>query len=403
MEKLLLKGKNIFTGSSVIDSGYIYFSKGVIKSVGTDSELNTLDLTDVKVIDIIDQYTIIPGMIDMHIHGAGGADVMDGTTEALDQIVCTVPREGTTSFLATTLTERDEFIQAALQNAGEYINSQLPGRAEVLGIHLEGPFISQEKPGAHSVEHIVNPDINKFIEFQKIAQNHILQVTMAPEISGGIEFARYLSSNGVIASIGHSNAAADIMKKAVEAGVRQVTHLFNAMSPIYHREPGVAGSALLNEKLLCEVIVDGIHLHPEIVNMIYRLKGKEGMVLVTDAIRAKCLGDGTYSFGNQTITVQNGRACLENGTLAGSTLTMNESIKNTMMYTGCPLEDIIQMTAINPAKQLNLFQRKGSIEAGKDADLVILDEKMAVVMTFCRGKLAFHSAKPTDVKHKYSI
>jgi N-acetylglucosamine-6-phosphate deacetylase len=161
------------------------------------------------------------------------------------------------------------------------------------------------------------------------------------------------------------------------------------MSPIHHRDPGVAGSALMEDALKCELIVDGIHIHPDVVRMAFRLKGREGLVLVTDAIRAKCLGEGSYRLGNQTIEVQNGKAFLEDGTLAGSILTMNESIKKTLNYTSCTLEDIVWMSAVTPAKQLNLFQRKGSLEAGKDADVVVLDEQMDVVMTLCRGKVAY--------------
>ncbi|MDR7238863.1 N-acetylglucosamine-6-phosphate deacetylase [Neobacillus drentensis] len=389
MERFVLKGKNIYTGNRVIESGFLLIEDGVITSIGTDVEFNRLDLQGGEVIEVDATCSIIPGMIDMHIHGAAGSEVMDATPQALDIMTANLPSEGTTSFLATTLTEAEDSIKRALHNVGEFMRAQPTGQAEILGIHLEGPFISPSRPGAQSQENIICPDLEKFAEFQRIADHHILQVTMAPERPGGMELVRYLSSHGVVVSIGHSNATSDEVQKAIEAGAKQVTHLFNAMSPIHHRDPGVAGSALMADALKCELIVDGIHIHPAVVHMAFRLKGSEGLILVTDAIRAKCLGEGSYRLGNQTVQVRNGRALLEDGTLAGSILTMKESIKNTLTFTGCTLEDIVFMSSINPAKQLNLFHRKGSLETGKDADVVVLNEHMDVLMTLCRGKVAY--------------
>ena len=390
MERLVVKGRNIYTGREIIQSGFILMESGFINRVGTDTEFSHMDVDDTDVLELDNSFSIIPGMIDMHIHGASGADVMDATPEALRTIAEALPSEGITSFLATTLTESEELIKKALQNAADYIRPRNhEGSAEILGIHLEGPFIAPERPGAQSKEHILNPTLEKLAEFQRVSGGSIRQVTMAPERPGAIELIKSLSAEGVIVSIGHSNAKHEEVMQAVAAGAKQVTHLYNAMSPIHHRDPGVVGGALMEKGLLCELIVDGIHVHPLMVQMAYKLKGKEGLVLVTDAIRAKCLGDGSYMLGNQSIQVHHDRAVLQDGTLAGSILTMKESIQNTRMFTGCSLDDIVHMTAVNPAKQLNLFQRKGSLETGKDAALVVLDRNMDIMMTFCKGKLVF--------------
>lgn len=389
MRQLIIKGKNIYTGNEVIESGFIHIDSGVIKNVGTESELNRFKQENVDILNLNDQYSIIPGMIDLHIHGANGADIMDGTTAAFETIAKSLPTEGTTSFLATTLTEKEERIKNLLLNLGKYIHNQSPGMSEIVGIHLEGPFISPKKPGAQSIENIMKPDIEKFQEFEKRSQDNILLVTMAPEEPGGLELVNYLCSKGIVASIGHSNATSFQVEKAVKVGVSHVTHLYNAMSPLHHREPGVVGSALTYDELLCELIVDGIHIHPDMVKLAFHAKGRKGLVLVTDAMRAKYLGEGTYTLGKQLVTVHNGKATLENGTLVGSVLTMKESIKNMINFTDCTLEDIVYMTAVNPAKQLNMFHKKGSLEIGKDADFVVLDDSMDVFMTFCKGKLAF--------------
>lgn len=200
---------------------------------------------------------------------------------------------------------------------------------------------------------------------------------------------QYITENGIIASIGHTDATYNEVLKAIAAGATHVTHLFNQMRGLHHREPGVVGAALLHNELVAEMIVDGVHVTPKMVEMAYKIKRKTGVILITDSIRVKCLGDGYYDLGGQDVTVKEGKAVLGGGTLAGSTLKMGQAVKNMLAYSNCTLTDLIQMVSANPAKQLKIFDRKGSITAGKDADIVILDNNMEIKMTICRGTVAF--------------
>jgi N-acetylglucosamine-6-phosphate deacetylase len=329
-------------------------------------------------------------MIDIHIHGANGADTMDATPEALSIIAKALPREGTTSFLATTMTQSDQKIEKALINVAQYVEAlQIGGTAEVIGIHLEGPFISKKRAGAQPVEFIQKPNINTFKKWQKCCNNLIKVVTLAPEEKHGTEFIRYLSEIGVIASIGHSDATYEDVIKAIDAGASQVTHVFNGMTGVHHRKPGVALAALVHDDLLVEIIVDGIHVNSAVVNHTYKSKTSDRILLITDSMRAKSLKGGHYDLGGQKVMVSKGKAVLENGALAGSVLEMGKALQNFKSFTGCNLEELVKMTSFNQAKRLNILDRKGSIKEGKDADFVLLDKDLEVLMTFCSGHLAY--------------
>ena len=233
------------------------------------------------------------------------------------------------------------------------------------------------------------PDVDVFEVWNELARNTIKLVTLAPEKEGGMELIRYLTDRGVVASIGHSDATYEQVMNAVEYGASHVTHLYNGMRGLHHREPGVAGAALLDDRLKTEIIADGHHVRPEMIELAYRQKTDAGMVLITDAMRAKCLKNGRYDLGGQDVNVQDGIALLDNGTLAGSVLKMKDALANIQKFTGCSLENAIKMAAENPAKQLGLFDRKGSIAIGKDADLILLNKAGEVVKTFCKGYLAY--------------
>jgi N-acetylglucosamine-6-phosphate deacetylase len=385
---ILLKGIQIYSEELKLENGYIKVIDQKIIEFGPVEELKQED--QFKIIEIPSCYKAVPGFIDVHIHGVNGADVMDATQEALDIMAETLPGEGTTSFLATTMTQGSAEIEKALDNVGNYMDRQQePGKAEILGIHLEGPFVNAKRAGAQPLEYIVDPNLDVFKKWQTLSKETIKLVTMAPEQPGGLEMVRYLKENGVIASIGHSNATYDEVNEAIEAGVNHVTHLFNQMRGLHHREPGVVGAAFLRDELKAEIITDGIHVRPEMVKLTYNQKGSKGIILITDSMRAKCLKNGHYDLGGQDVTVQGEKACLSDGTLAGSILKLGNAVKNMLAYTGCSLEDVIEMASVNPAKQLNIFDQKGSIAKGKDADIVILDENLDVFMTFCRGTLAY--------------
>ncbi|WP_026574371.1 N-acetylglucosamine-6-phosphate deacetylase [Bacillus sp. UNC438CL73TsuS30] len=385
---ILLKGIQIYTEDKMIQNGYIKIKDQKIVELGLTDELKNVE--EYEMIEISSQYKAIPGFIDVHIHGVNGADVMDATPEALENMTATLPKEGTTSFLATTMTQEKAEIENALINAGNFIETQsIEGSAEILGIHLEGPFVNKKRAGAQPIEHIIDPDLSLFKKWQDLSKGNIKLVTLAPERPGGLELIRYLKENGVIASIGHTDAAYEEVITAIGAGANHVTHLFNQMRGLHHREPGVAGAALLRDELIAEMIVDGVHVRPEMIELAYNLKRKEGLILITDSMRAKCLKNGQYDLGGQQVNVRDGKAFLDDGTLAGSILRLGDAVKNILTFTGCSLEDAIEMTSVNPARQLNIYDRKGSIAEGKDADIVILDKQLEVYMTICRGKVAF--------------
>lgn len=389
-ESILLSNLFIYTEEGVISQGYLRIADGVIESYGSLEELSADRKQTDEIIEFPESYQLIPGLIDIHIHGANNADVMDGTFKALEIMAQTLPKEGTTSFLATTMTQGEQEIEAALKNAADYIKNQTDSSAaEVLGIHLEGPFIAAARAGAQPLQAIKKPNAALFKKWQSIAGNQIKLVTLAPEEEGGLELAAYLKETGVIASMGHTDALYEEVLKGIEAGVSHVTHLYNGMRGLHHRDPGVAGASLLHKELFAEMIVDGIHIHPQIVQLTFQQKGKEGIILITDSMRAKWMADGISSLGGQKVIVQDGKALLENGALAGSTLKMEEGIRNMMQFTGCSLEDAIYMGSYNPAKQLGILDKKGSIKKGKDADLVVLNKENEVVMTICNGEIVY--------------
>ncbi|MFJ8256427.1 N-acetylglucosamine-6-phosphate deacetylase [Peribacillus asahii] len=383
----VLQNGIVYSEDKIYAGGFLSFQDGKIKDVGQEM----MDrVASHEAIHLPDSYHVIPGMIDVHIHGANGADTMDATYDSLKRIANVLPREGVTSFLATTMTQERDKIENALRNAAQYIQNQQPdGHAELLGVHLEGPFISEKRSGAQPVECILKPDLQMFLRWQEIALESIKMVTIAPELEGSLELINYLSKHGVIASIGHTDATYEEVLQGIQAGASHATHLFNGMRGLHHREPGVVGAILLHDEVSAELIADGIHVRPELVKLTYLQKGREKVMLITDAMRAKCLGDGLYDLGGQKVTVQTGRATLYDGTLAGSVLKMTDAARNTMKFTGCSIQDILYMTSVNPAKQLNIFDRKGSLSLGKDADVVVLDEQLEIVMAFCRGQLAY--------------
>lgn len=387
-DTILIKGMRIYSEDQIIEHGYIKIKDTKIIDFGSVDNGNVEE--DLKVIEVPPHYSAVPGFIDVHIHGVNGADTMDATEEALHTMITALPKEGTTSFLATTMTQEIPQVEKAIANAGEFIQHQpAKGKAEILGIHLEGPFVNKKRAGAQPLQHIIDPDLALFERWQEMANGNIRLVTIAPELPNGLEMIRYLRNNGVIASIGHSDATYDQVDQAIEAGANHVTHLFNQMRGLHHREPGVVGAAFLRDELKAEVIVDGIHVRPEMVQLAYLQKRSCGLILITDSMRAKCLKDGRYDLGGQEVTVAEGKAVLADGVLAGSILKLGQAVKNIITFTGCSLKEAIEMVAENPAKQLGVYDRKGSIAVSKDADIVILNDAMEVEMTFCRGELVF--------------
>jgi N-acetylglucosamine-6-phosphate deacetylase len=386
-QPFLIKHVTVYAEDVTYTNGFIKVTNGKIEEIGKVEDLT--DTEDYEILDVAGKYSALPGMIDVHIHGVAGADTMDATPEALEIMKKQLPKEGTTSFLSTTMTQSADAIEKALYNVAQFMPNQSFDSAEILGVHLEGPFISPKRAGAQPMDYIRKPDIELFKKWQQIAKASIKLVTLAPEEENGIELVQYLKDSNVVASIGHSDANLVHVDNAVAAGATHVTHLFNGMRGLSHREPGTAGAALLREELYTEIIVDGIHVHPEMIQLAYKLKTSDRVILITDSIRAKCMKQGNYDLGGQSVTVTDNKAFLSDGTLAGSILEMKQAIQNFKEYTGCTIKDIIQITSTNPAKQLNVINRKGSIKPGKDADLILVDDHLDIHMTFCRGHLAF--------------
>ena len=390
MRMKVFRNIDVYTGDERLENGCVVIKGNRIHAVNKEE---IMDL-GAEVFLFPAGYKLVPGFIDVHIHGAAGADVMDGEPGALHTIAEALPAEGTTAFLATTMTQQPERIECALSTVKEYRRKhEKVGQAEVLGVHLEGPFLSPKRAGAQPVEHMRHPDIEQFRAWQEAAGGAIRLVTVAPELPGALAFIRYVRDSGVTVSVGHSDATSAQVREAADAGITHATHLFNAMRGLHHREPGVAGAVLLHDGIAAELIVDGIHAVPDMIRLAWRMKGTERLLLVTDAMRAKCLGSGTYELGGQSVTVRDGQAMLADGTLAGSIVRMSEAFANVRAFTGCTLVDAVQMAAVNPAKQIGVFDRKGSITPGKDADLVVLNEQDEVVLTMCRGEVAYRSKK----------
>lgn len=388
MKKTILINARIVAEEEILENGYLIIHDEKIYQIG-----NMASCPNIKeyqhIIDCEKIDWVLPGMIDIHIHGVGGSDVMDATTDSLNVITRLLPKEGTTSFLATTLTNPEDIIEAALKNVAAYImNHNKCGQAEVLGIHLEGPFIDKNYKGAQSEEDIIPVNINLLKRWQDIAHNHIRLVTLAPELDKDHTVLHYLREIGVVSSMGHTNATFQEVKKAVSSGLSHVTHLFNGMRGLHHREPGAAGAALLLDELTVEIITDGIHIHPELMKLVYRAKGPENIILITDSIRAKCLKNGVYDLGGQEVDVKDGKAWLRaSSSLAGSVLKLHKGRRNLEKWLNIGVKELVKMTSATPAKRLGIYDRKGSITENKDADLVLLNNEGEVVQTICRGQV----------------
>ncbi|MVO98981.1 N-acetylglucosamine-6-phosphate deacetylase [Paenibacillus lutrae] len=326
---------------------------------------------------------LIPGMIDVHIHGASGLDMMDGTQESIQAVSLACAATGCTRFLATSVTsDMDDLLRMIRSVKGAA--GQERG-ARIAGIHLEGPYLNPKRKGMQNEKHLRHPDLEEMTLILNEAGSLVKMVTIAPELPGGMELIALLKERNIVIALAHSDATYEEAKLAFAAGASHVTHCFNGMRPIHHRDPGLVAAAFEEEQVSLQAIVDGVHLHPAIVRLMHRIKGPEGMVLITDALQAMGLGDGTYEFGGHQVAVKDGVARLKDGTLASSTVTMNEALRLTNEL-GISLEDAVRMAATTPADILGLFEA-GRIEAGCEADLVLLDERFQVVWTMIEGEM----------------
>jgi len=373
--KAIINGK-IVTQEDILENKVLVFNEYI---VGIE---NNLPL-DCEVIDAKGFY-VCPGLIDVHIHGSCGADTMDTNIEAVRLISEGISKNGVTSFLPTTMTMSKTNIYQALNNVRYWMYQELQG-AKVLGAHLEGPFINQYYKGAQPAEHILEANYD-FIDGYK---DVIKILTYAPELDKNYQFTKEIKQKtDITLSMGHTGAKFTEMKTAFEYGCSHVTHLFNAMTPLNHRELGAVGSALTSP-VFCEVIADKIHINSQLFQFILNNKGVEKVVLITDSMKAGCMQDGIYDLGGQSVIVKDGAVRLECGNLAGSVLTLNRAVKNFYDNTNATLPQVIQMASLNPAKSIGMNKFKGSLEVGKDADIVLFDEDLNCHLTICEGREIF--------------
>ena len=330
---------------------------------------------------------IVPGFLDIHTHGAYGFDTLDAEPEGLKNWLRRIPEEGVTGILPTTVTQRPEVLTDALRNAAQVSEEGCEG-AELLGIHLEGPFLNAEYRGAQPKKAIAGPSIRQFQEYQKAAGGKIRVITLAPEKDPELELVRYCRKTGVAVSIGHSGASYAEVLLAVANGAASMTHVYNGMSAFHHREPGAVGAALRIRDIYGEIICDGYHCDAAAVNNYFTAKGRDFGILVTDSLKAKQCPPGVVcELGGQVISLdESGLARLTDGTLAGSTLRMNRALKFCVEQALVPFDAALNACTINPARYLGLDNRKGKLAAGYDADLVVLADDYEVVQTYCRGK-----------------
>jgi len=362
----------------IVENQALIFNDRIVAVIPEDK------MKDYKVDEMIDgggKY-LSPGFIDIHMHGCSGEDVMDAKEDTLPNMSRSIVRTGVTGFLGATMTMEMSKIKNALYNIRESMD-KLDG-AEMLGCHLEGPFISKEFKGAQAEQYITDPSFPLIEEFQDI----IKIVTLAPESKGSIEFISECRKRGIVVSIGHSNATFEETLEAVKAGASHIAHTFNGMPPLHHRKPGVLGAAMLCD-VNCELIVDNVHSHPAAQAILLKTKGYDKLVLITDAMRACLMEEGNYNLGGQDVIVKNKEARLVSGALAGSVLTMNDAIRNFIHNHGAAMQDVIRMASWNPARILSVEDRKGSIAPGKDADMVLFDENIEIYQTIIKGNTVY--------------
>jgi len=388
-QTIALRGTVIANGQE-IENGLVVVEGSAIRYAGV-ADAYTGRMPE-QVRDVTEGW-ITPGFIDIHMHGIDGHDTMDGTLESLQAISRALTRFGVTSFLATTMTAPYAQLETVLQAIARHSREALPG-AQVAGIHLEGPWINPRYKGAQKEENIAVPHLDGVRRLYELADGLIKVVTIAPEQPEALEAIAWLRERGVIASAGHTGATFAQAQEAVDAGVRHFTHCFNAMTGLHHREPGVVGAAMYHEHLSTELIADGIHVHPAVMNILYRVKSAERLALVSDSMRAAAMGEGSYDLGGQAVHVHGAEAKLADGTLAGSILTLNQAVGNMVTLSGVPLPEAVEMASGTPAAILGLAERKGRLEAGFDADIVVLGPAFDVQATFMGGKEVYRREQP---------
>lgn len=379
---LQILGANLLTPEAALPNHSLVIEQGQIVSISSaplELDAPTLNARGL---------TVVPGFIDIHTHGGDGADVMDATPEAIYTIARFLARHGVTSYLPTTITASAESTRKAIANLRNL--PQPANGAHHLGIHLEGPYLRYEQRGAQPAAHLRNPNPAEYADW--FSDNFVRLITLAPELEGAQELIRRATAAGVEIALGHSSANEAVTRSALNLGARQATHIFSGMPALHHRLLNVLSVALTDDRLYAQAIVDGIHIHPDVVRLLVRVKSPRRLILISDSIRAAGLGDGEYDLGGETVRVQNGvtRRAYDGG-LAGSTLTMDAALRNVMKFSNLSLAEVLPMATSVPAEAMGWGGRKGVIRIGADADLVFLDENFNVCLTMVGGQIVYQT------------
>jgi len=366
--------------------GALHCAEGRIRLTTEEAELPQ----GATVIDGEDGY-LLPGLIDMHVHGGYGSDFMDADAAAYDAITRYHASCGTTGMLATTMTASKADIEAVLAAVAAYQAGSM-AHARLLGVHLEGPFISPKWPGAQNPHYIVSPQIDWLKQWTSQYAGLIRQLTLAPESEGADDMIAWLHEHSIIAAAGHTDASYEQIAAAARLGLTQAVHTFNAMTPLHHRKPGTAGAVLTEDTICAELIADGHHVHPAAIRLLVRAKPADQLVLITDAMSAAGLGDGSYELGGLAVDVRDGVARLqEGGSLAGSTLTMIDAVRFVLEHTELELPEVVRLASLNPARRLGLDGTLGSLADGKQADLLWCDRELRVRHTWVNGHTVYEA------------
>ena len=368
------------TGGQVFDLEQGFVSRDVC----FDGEKLEQSSADGKTYDASGCY-VIPGLTDLHFHGCVGEDFSDATPDGLQKMADYELSRGVTQICPAGMTLGEDQLTRICENAAAH-RAKNPGGAELVGLHLEGPFLCKAKKGAQNEAFLHDPDPAMLHRLQQAAQGMVKLVTLAAEQPGALEFIRSAQEDGITVSLGHTTADYDTACAAYEAGARQATHLFNAMPPFTHRAPGVVGAALDTPLCNVELICDGVHIHPSVVRAVFKMFGAKRVILISDTMRAAGMPDGDYTLGGQAVKVKGKYATLEDGTLAGSVTDLMNCMKTAVSF-GIPLADAVRAAAVNPAKAIGIFSRAGSLEPGKRANVVVLDENLELKDVFFRGEL----------------
>ncbi len=382
----VLLARQLFTPLEAIDDAALMMEDGIISAVGARPEVRIPP--NARVVDFGDS-VLAPGLIDIHIHGGGGHDIMEGSDESLAPIERLMTAHGVTSYCPTTVTAPIDATLRSLDALGKAVDRAASAngggpRARPLGIHFEGPFLSHAKRGVHPPTLLQPASRELFDRMWQAAGGRVTVMTIAPEIEGAIDLIGEASRRGVCVSLGHSDAELPQTRAAINAGARHATHTFNAMRSLDHRNPGILGTVLTGRAVTADIIVDGIHVDPVMVDLFVRAKGVEGAVLITDAISATGMPDGTYMLGGFAVQVHDGR-CEFDGRLAGSVLTLDRAVRNTMKFANITLQNAIRMATLNPANVLGIAKRKGNLSVGADADIAVFTPAGEVVRTIIGG------------------